>query len=394
MARLFGRRSLVAVVAACAPLLALAFDPSPVIALAAVAVVVCLVLLQLWHSRDQRRWSELAAAIAEGGALPHGRRSDGLDRVARAVEASRQYHAEGLDGVVAEAMRDGRAQAEAAMGAAVTAWMGEAGALLEDFAQQVGRMIELIGALGMSHLEVSFKAMSVDNDAEQASMNVGTVAAATEELAASIQEIARQVVCANQVAGEAVVKADNAGTTIRTMVTAADEIRQVLALISDIASQTNLLALNATIEAARAGDAGKGFAVVANEVKTLANQTAKATEQITGQLASISEVSRQALAAIAEVTNIIDQINQAEMVISSAVEEQGAATKDISLNAHGAAGRTEQVSGSIGEIAASAERSGNQCLEASQQAGQITERLDHLRRLLAEGPAITVNERG
>jgi len=344
----------------------LLFNPSPYTGGAAIVVLVAVALILADSAREARRLAEFGEVAAQG-----------------AEERGRD------DAALAQTIQDGLVQGAAAARTATEAWVGEAGAALDGVAERVGRLVDQIGMLGMSHIEVSCKAMSVDNDAEQASMNVETVAAATEQLAASIQEIARQVISATEIANEAVVKADAAGATIRTMVTAADEIRQVLALISDIASQTNLLALNATIEAARAGDSGKGFAVVANEVKQLANQTAKATENITSQLGSITETSRQALAAIADVSQIIDQINQAEMVISSAVEEQGAATKDISVNAHQAAGRTGQVSGSIGEIAASAERSGNQSLDASQQAGEIAEALAQLRQLLAQGPVLS-----
>jgi methyl-accepting chemotaxis protein len=374
------------------PLLALAFDRSPWAAAAVTAAVVLVALPSgmVTLLNHLRRMHDVTEAIARGGAIPHAERGDEIGRLARSVAALQADEMRSRGEAAARVGVDRQGWIEAVR-RDMDEWVGGTRLAVDEVIQRAGGVVDVIGALGMSHIEVSCKAMAVDNDAEQASINVDTVAAATEELAASIHEIARQVTSANHIAGQAVVKAENASSTIRTMVEAADEIRQVLALITDIASQTNLLALNATIEAARAGEAGKGFAVVANEVKSLANQTARATEQIAGQLGSIAEVSRQALAAIADVTQIIDQINHAELVIASAVEEQGAATKDISVNAHQAAGRTGQVSGSIGEIAASAERSGSQSLDASRQATEVVEALTQLQQRLTRGVEISAS---
>jgi len=344
----------------------------------------------LLASRQKRALRMVTEAIQHGRPIPTIDRNAEIKHLAQAIEVWRaneaRLRAEALPLAGDSQLADGHAAACKA----IEAWMGESRAALDKAILEVGRMVELIGVTGMSHIEISCKAMSVDNDAEQASMNVETVAATTKELASAIREIAQQVTSANQIAGEAVVKADNARSTIRTMIAAAEGIRQVLALITNIANQTNLLALNATIEAARAGEAGKGFAVVAAEVKSLASQTAKATEQISNQLGCITEVSRQALAAIADVTQIIDQINHAEMVIAAAVEEQGAATKEISDNAHQAADRTSQVSGLISEIADAADRSGNQSLDASRHATEIAESLSHLQQRFSVGPTFSI----
>lgn len=260
------------------------------------------------------------------------------------------------------------------------------GRAIEETASAVTQLTEVIGALGMSHMEVGFRSMSAGNDAEQASQNVATVAAATEELTASIGEIVREVMEAQAVAAEAVDVMVSAETTIRSMTDATNEIHQVLALINAITRQTHLLALNATIEAARAGEAGRGFAVVADEVKTLAGETAAATEQITTQIGRIVEVNEEAVSAISGVTAIIGRIARLQNAIGSSVQAQSAATQDISVSAQEVAGRTSQVSTLIGEIATSAEHSGNQAIDAGRLASELTARITEMQTRIAEAP--------
>lgn len=257
---------------------------------------------------------------------------------------------------------------------------------IEETASAVTQLTEVIGALGMSHMEVGFRSMSAGNDAEQASQNVATVAAATEELTASIGEIVREVMEAQAVAAEAVDVMVSAETTIRSMTDATNEIHQVLALINAITRQTHLLALNATIEAARAGEAGRGFAVVAGEVKTLAGETTAATEQITTQIGRIVEVNEEAVTAISAVTAIIGRIAKLQNAIGSSVQAQSAATQDISVSAQEVAGRTSQVSTLIGEIATSAEHSGNQAIDAGRLASELTARIAEMQTRIAEAP--------
>jgi methyl-accepting chemotaxis protein len=266
------------------------------------------------------------------------------------------------------------------------AWMATIRIAVDETVSVVTQLTDVISALGMSHMEVSFKSMSADNDAEQASQNVGTVAAATEELTASIGEIVHEVTEAETVAAEAVVVAEAAGSTIRSMAAATEEIRHVLDLINAIARQTRLLALNATIEAARAGAAGRGFAVVAGEVKTLAAETANATEQITKQIGRIIAVNETAVTAIADVTKIIGRIGEVQRSIGSSVTAQSAATRDISMSAQEVAGRTSQVSSLIGEIAISAENSGNQAIDAGRLATELVARIAKMQTRIAEAP--------
>jgi methyl-accepting chemotaxis protein len=236
----------------------------------------------------------------------------------------------------------------------------------------------------------SRQATTVAAAAEQASVNVETVATATEELSSSVSEISRQVAESTRIAGEGVAEAARTNVAVGGLSAAAQKIGDVVKLISDIAAQTNLLALNATIEAARAGEAGRGFAVVAAEVKTLASQTAKATEEISGQVGAMQGATGDAVRAIEHITATINSINQVSTTIASAVEQQGAATQEIARNVHDAAQGTGQVSSSItgvnqaagqtgtaaGKVLASADELGKQ---AKTLHDQIDAFLAHIR---------------
>ncbi|MCW8916921.1 MAG: nitrate- and nitrite sensing domain-containing protein [Magnetovibrio sp.] len=195
--------------------------------------------------------------------------------------------------------------------------------------------------------ETSKQSTVVAAAAEEASTNVQTVASAAEELTSSISEISRQVSQSTQIAGTAVVEVDGANDKVQGLAEAANKIGEVVALITDIADQTNLLALNATIEAARAGEAGKGFAVVASEVKNLANQTAKATEEISNQIGGIQGATQDAVHAIGSIGGVINELNEIASAIAAAVEEQGAATQEIARNVEQASAGTSEVTQNI-----------------------------------------------
>ncbi|MDK9720222.1 MAG: methyl-accepting chemotaxis protein [Rhodospirillales bacterium] len=199
--------------------------------------------------------------------------------------------------------------------------------------------------------QTSRQSAAVSAAAEEASSNVQTVASAAEELGASTQEISRRVQDTTRITQDAVSGINEANGTMDSLATSAQKIGEIINLINDIASQTNLLALNATIEAARAGDAGKGFAVVANEVKSLANQTAKATEEISKQITEMQGSTQSALVATQRVASVIGQVNEVVSSIASAAEEQNAATQEIARNVAQASQGTAEVTSNITGVA-------------------------------------------
>jgi methyl-accepting chemotaxis protein len=210
---------------------------------------------------------------------------------------------------------------------------------------------------------------SVSSASEEASANVQTVASAAEELAASINEITARVEDSAHVSANAVEEAAKVNDMVQGLAGAVSKIGEVVNLINDIASQTNLLALNATIEAARAGDAGKGFAVVANEVKSLANQTAKATEEISSQISAVQHATKEAVDGIVGISGTISKISEISSAIATAVEEQGAATSEISRSVQQASAGTKQVAENIEGVTQASTETGaasNQVLDAAQ----------------------------
>jgi len=217
----------------------------------------------------------------------------------------------------------------------------------------------------------------MSNASEKATSNVQTVAAASEELSSSIQEISRQVVHSTSIAGTAVNEVEVTNEKIQGLAQAVTKIGEVVSMITDIADQTNLLALNATIEAARAGDAGKGFAVVASEVKNLANQTAKATEEISSQISSIQGATQDAVTAIGSIGGTISQLSEISSAIAAAVEEQGAATSEIARNVEQAATGTNEVSSNISDVTRAADQTGHSSEEVLNAANDMsTESMD------------------
>lgn len=266
--------------------------------------------------------------------------------------------------------------------------------LTNGFDQAIGQVLDTV-ASNSFQLNTTAQTMSATADqtnrqiamvasaSELASTGVQTVASAAEELSSSIREIGRQVEQSSRISQSASVEASQTNATIEGLAESSASIGEVVKLINDIASQTNLLALNATIEAARAGDAGKGFAVVANEVKSLANQTARATEEITVQIGAVQSATQEAVAAIGGIVGRIGEINQIATAIASAVEQQAAATAEIARNVQQAAQGTGDVTSNIGGVATAAAETGSAASQVLASANELSEEAEELKAVVA-----------
>ena len=262
--------------------------------------------------------------------------------------------------------------------------------LADDFETKVKAVVDIVSsastqmqstARSMSSTadETNQKSTAVAAASEEAAANVQTVSASAEELSASIAEIGGQVSQSAEIARGAAEQAEQTNEQVAGLVEAARKIGEVVNLIQDIAEQTNLLALNATIEAARAGEAGKGFAVVANEVKSLATQTAKATEEIGGHIAGIQNATTSAATAIEGIGKTVDRMNEIAGAIAAAVEEQAAATSEISRNVEQASAGTQEVSQNIASVTQAASETGASASEVLSAATELAGQSDVLR---------------
>ncbi len=256
--------------------------------------------------------------------------------------------------------------------------------ILEVFNTSASHMQQSAEVMSKTAAETSQQTSAVASAAELATQNVQTVAAAAEQLKASINEISRQVSHSSNIASEAVTEAERTNAEVEGLAHAAEKIGEVINLINDIASQTNLLALNATIEAARAGEAGKGFAVVATEVKSLADQTARATEEISTQVAGIQAATTSAVSAIRGIGETIDEVNGIASSISAAVEQQGASTGEIARNVQQAASGTQEVSSNIATVTRAVAETGSAAGEVVESSRKLTEQADLLRTTVDE----------
>jgi methyl-accepting chemotaxis protein len=284
--------------------------------------------------------------------------------------------------------KDKEKEAEAAKRATMSA-------LADSFEASIAQVVDTVSSaateleassetLSKTAQDTSAHSESVSRTADLSASNVQTVASASEEMSASISEIANQVQTAARIAREAEQKASETNSTVVALSEAAAKIGAVVNLISDIASQTNLLALNATIEAARAGEAGKGFAVVASEVKSLAEQTAKATDEISTQIGGVQSATHLAVSAIEGISATISQINEISGTISTSVEQQMKAVQEITHSTSSVATATHEVSQAIGLVQQGATETGAAAEQSLAAARELGQQADNLKRAVGK----------
>jgi len=356
------------------------------IAFALSVVLVCGLSFVIGRSISNALASMVSAMTRLAGgdvrtAIPGLGRRDEIGEMAGAVEVFKNNMLE------AERLRGEQREAEARQAEQRQADMRE---LANAFESAVGEIVETVSSAA-TELEASADtltqaaersqrmATTVAGASEEASTNVQSVSAASEELTTSVNEISRQVQESSRVAGEAVDQAQKTNGRVGELSKAASRIGDVVELINTIAGQTNLLALNATIEAARAGEAGRGFAVVASEVKALAEQTAKATGEISQQISGIQAATQDSVAAIKEIGATIGRMSEISSTIAAAVEEQGAATQEISRNIQHAATGTQEVSSNITEVQHGATETGSASAQVYSAAKSLSSESNRLK---------------
>ncbi|MGE5475473.1 MAG: methyl-accepting chemotaxis protein [Bacteroidales bacterium] len=355
---------------------------------ATAAAVVVLTLVAGWLLRNAiaqpiTAISQAMAVLAKGDksvTIPGTERGDEVGGMAQAVQVFKDNMLR-ADALAAEqeAQRAERERRAHTIERLTGEFQAAVGGLLQSIGSAATQMEDTAQGMSANATQTNQRAMTVAAATEQASANVQTVATAAEELSSSIHEIGRQVDQSSRIAAATAEEARRTDATVKSLAEASARIGEVVNLINDIASQTNLLALNATIEAARAGDAGKGFAVVAGEVKALANQTAKATDEIGTQIGAVQNATQLAVTAIGSIVGRIDEMTRIAAAIASAVEEQSAATNEIARNVQQASAGTQQVADAITGVTQAASETGHAAGQVLEAAKSLNAQADGLR---------------
>ena len=356
-----------------------------------IGVALALVIVLIGITRPLGRMTTAMTDVAGGNlgiVVPSLGQKDEIGRLAGALETFKAAGLENrrLQAEQKESEKRTEAEKKKALNSMADSFETSVKGVVQGVSSAATQMQSSAQSMSSTAEETQRQATAVAAASGQASANVQTVASAAEELSSSIAEISRQVAESTKIAGKAVEDAGHTNEKVQALAEAAQKIGDVVKLINDIAGQTNLLALNATIEAARAGEAGKGFAVVASEVKSLANQTAKATDEIGAQIAAIQGATGEAVTAIKQIGETIGRVSEIATTIASAVEEQGAATQEIARNVQQASKGTAEVSSNIAGVtqaAADTGRTSNEVLTAADDLSKQSVRLrDEVDRFL------------
>jgi methyl-accepting chemotaxis protein len=318
------------------------------------------------------RMRELADGALDAD-IPGVERGDEVGAMASTVQIFKDnaLRIRGLEKVEAETQARAAAERRAAMEDVASDFERSVKSIVSSVATAAAGMQTTAQSMTTTASDASARAATVGAASDSASNNVGTVAAAAEELSSSVAEISRQVTRSSEIASKAVGDAGRTNATVQELSTGAEKIGEVVKLIHSIAAQTNLLALNATIEAARAGESGRGFAVVASEVKALANQTAKATEEISAQVAAMQASTGEAVHSIGGITETIAQMSEITGNIATSIEQQGDATREIARNIQSVAAGSSEISAHIGGVTTAAAATGTAASDVLTNAREL-----------------------